>query len=58
MSRSVTTAFFCWLAMFGLSFGQDVFVPRELKAEAVHPKVKDSSAETKAPKTSPPLARA
>lgn len=35
MSRKLTIALLCWLVLIGRSYGQDVFVPRELKAIAV-----------------------
>jgi murein DD-endopeptidase MepM/ murein hydrolase activator NlpD len=42
MSRRISIALFFWLAFLEQSFGQDVFVPRELKAVAVKsPAVKE-----------------
>jgi murein DD-endopeptidase MepM/ murein hydrolase activator NlpD len=37
MLRRASTALFCALALVAPAFGQDVFVPRELKAIPVHP---------------------
>jgi murein DD-endopeptidase MepM/ murein hydrolase activator NlpD len=37
MLRRASTTLFCVLALVAPAYGQDVFVPRELKAVAVHP---------------------
>jgi murein DD-endopeptidase MepM/ murein hydrolase activator NlpD len=37
MLRRASTALFCAFALIAPAYGQDVFVPRELKATAVHP---------------------
>src|SRR5882724_9391261 len=34
MSRTIPSALLCWLFLLAPSYGQDVFVPRELKAAA------------------------
>ena len=41
MWRTIPTLFFCWLFLLAPARGQDVFVPRELKAIPVHPVKKD-----------------
>jgi murein DD-endopeptidase MepM/ murein hydrolase activator NlpD len=52
MLRKLLTSLFCSLLLAAQSYSQDVFVPRELKAQAVHPvAVKEhATVETKAPK--------
>jgi murein DD-endopeptidase MepM/ murein hydrolase activator NlpD len=51
MLRKLLTSLFCSLLLAAQSYSQDVFVPRELKAQAVHPPtVKEHAEETKAPK--------
>ena len=37
MLRRASTALFCALALVTPAFGQEIFVPRELKAIPVHP---------------------
>ena len=50
MVRTVLTSLLCSLVFAAQTYSQDVFVPRELKAQAVHPPaVKEHPAETKAP---------
>ena len=51
MLRTALASLFCSLLFVAPSYSQDVFVPRELKAQAVHPPaVKEHSADSKAPK--------
>jgi murein DD-endopeptidase MepM/ murein hydrolase activator NlpD len=41
MLRTIPTALLCWLFLLAQSYGQDVFVPRQLKARAVTPSEKE-----------------
>jgi murein DD-endopeptidase MepM/ murein hydrolase activator NlpD len=50
MLRTISTALLCWLSLLAQSHGQDVFVPRELRATAVTPSEKEHAPQTeKAP---------
>ena len=49
MWRTITTGLLCWLFVVAPSHGQDVFVPRELKAIAVTPTDKEKPPDS--PKT-------
>src|SRR5688572_21987338 len=54
MSRTALASLFCTLLLAAQSHGQEIFVPRQLKAVAVNPPAsKEPAAETKAPKTTP-----
>ena len=58
MLRTALTSLFCSLLLAASSYSQDVFVPRELKAQAAHPPaVKEHAAEAKTPKTSKEVVR-
>jgi murein DD-endopeptidase MepM/ murein hydrolase activator NlpD len=59
MLRTALLSLFCWLVLLAPGYSQDVFVPRELKAQAVHPiSVKEHNAETKATKPKEVVRRA
>jgi murein DD-endopeptidase MepM/ murein hydrolase activator NlpD len=50
MLRTIATALLCWLLLLAQSHGQDVFVPRQLRAIAVTPSEKEHAPQTeKAP---------
>src|SRR5687767_1285891 len=55
MLRKALASLFCLLLLAAQSYGQEIFVPRELKAVAVNPPAsKEPAAEKKAPKPTPP----
>jgi murein DD-endopeptidase MepM/ murein hydrolase activator NlpD len=54
MLRTIPTALLCWLSLLAQSHGQDVFVPRELKARAVTQSEKEPALQIeKAPPANP-----
>lgn len=55
MLRTIPTALLCWLFLLAQSHGQDVFVPRQLKAIAVTQSEKEQPQIQKAPPANEPV---